>query len=161
MGDVVRGGDKRRGGLEEDDGRFQRLGHGQGSPPGLPDLRRGQERTISVPASLRDGFGELPVGGACGRVRDQLPGLQGEFEVRRRRLAPPLSRFQAGRLIERGVDFDHLKNGHVAALSNGKTAAASFNDGAQVIDDLSVPEAVGFELIPHVTKFGNVPEDMI
>jgi len=122
LGDVLRPRTEAGLGLKDDDFRLQGAGDLQGIPPGLEILRRGLERAVSIPQLIRYGVGEAAVCGAGGQVGDELPGLEGELEMRRGLLAPFKRRFHPGQLVKRLLYLHQGKGPIINLPCLGETA---------------------------------------
>lgn len=90
--------------LEEDEARVERPGDGEGFAPG-PANRRVEPEVTAV-LEISRGNSCAFVGRAGGAVGNDLPGLDGEFKVGRRRSTPAGGGFDLWQLIKTGVDLD-------------------------------------------------------
>lgn len=112
--------------LEKNAPGFEGLGAFQGGLPGLPDQRAIFERT-GLPALLvRKRQFQPPVSLAPGFVGNQLPGFEGELEVRWHLGPPALHGFEHGRLVESLLNFYDREKSGVFGTGGAKAATTYF-----------------------------------
>jgi len=127
IGDIPRRWAETRRALKQHQDDAERLRHGKCLVP-RPANRRVETKMAAVlpipridPRALvrRTGRG----------MRDDLPGFHGKLKIFRCRSAPAGGRFESGKLIKTGIDFDKAKRLEIFLLRPSEAAAADNDIG--------------------------------